>query len=91
MALPVAHTFSRNASAKAVKAGKYANIRLKQINGNMNPGHPWITLYDGVTNRIVAEHGKINNTYLNLFSATCYYFGESLADELGPNAPPIGE
>ena len=84
------HSFSRNISAKAVIGGKYANIRLKQISGNMNPDFKWMTLYDAVTTRLVGEHGKINSTYLNLFSATCYYFGESLTDELGQDAPPIG-
>ena len=24
------------------------------------------------------------------FSSTCWYYGESLSDELGPNPPPIG-
>jgi hypothetical protein len=90
MALPMSHTFSRNASAAAVLSGKYANIRLKQISTNMNPAFPWMTLHDAVTNRLVGEHGKINDTYLNLFSATCYYFGESLTEELGSDAPPIG-
>jgi sialate O-acetylesterase len=88
MALPVAHTFSRNLSAAAVMGGKYHNIRLKQISGNMNPGHDWISLYNAVTTRL--EQGRINDTYLNLFSATCYYFAQSLTDELGTDAPPIG-
>lgn len=86
----VSHTFSRNITAKAVIGGKYANIRLKQIEGNMNPNFPWITLHDAVTTRYVAEHGKVNDTYFNLFSSTCYYFGESLTEELGDDAPPIG-
>jgi hypothetical protein len=78
MALPMAHTFSRNISAAAVLGGKYANIRLKQITGNMNPQFKWITLHDAVATRLVAEHGKVNSTFLNTFSAACYYFGESL-------------
>ncbi len=90
MALPMAHTFSHNISATAILGGKYNNIRLKQISSNMNPQFPWITLHDAVATRLVAEHGKINSSYLNLFSATCYYFGESLTEELGADAPPIG-
>ena len=90
MALPVAHTFSRNASAKAVLAGKYANIRLKEIGSNMNTQFKWMSLHDAVSNRLVAEHGKVNDTYFHIFSATCYYFGESLTEELGADAPPIG-
>ena len=64
MALPMAHTFSRNITAAAVLGGKYNNIRLKQITSNMNPQFPWITLHDAVATRLVAEHGKINSTYL---------------------------
>jgi hypothetical protein len=90
MALPLAHTFSRNASIKAIKAGQYSNIRLKQMESNMNPAFKWMTVKDAVDTRLVAEHGKVNSTYFPLFSATCYYFGESLTEELGADAPPIG-
>ena len=90
MALPVAHTFSRNITAKAVLGGKYANIRLKQIGSNMNTQFKWMTLHDAVSQRLVAEHGKVNSTYFELFSATCYYCGESLTEELGADAPPLG-
>ena len=31
-----------------------------------------------------------NTSELFHFSATCYYFGQSLTDELGATAPPIG-
>ena len=82
MALPMAHTFSRNITAEAVLSGKYSNIRLKQITTNMNPAFPWISLHDAVATRLVAEHGKVNSTYLSTFSATCYYFGQSLTEEL---------
>ena len=40
--------------------------------------------------RVVLEHGKVNDTWFNMSSATCYYYGESLTDELGNGAPPIG-
>ena len=90
MALPMAHTFSRNITAEAVLSGKYSNIRLKQISTNMNPAFPWISLHDAVATRLVAEHGKVNSTYLSTFSATCYYFGQSLTEELGADAPPLG-
>ena len=90
MWLPLIHTFSRNRTLAAVKAGKYSNIRLKQITTNMNPAFPWISLHDAVATRLVAEHGKVNSTYLSTFSATCYYFGQSLTEELGADAPPLG-
>lgn len=35
MALPVMHTLSQNISIDAIKAGKYNNIRLKGLAGNM--------------------------------------------------------
>jgi hypothetical protein len=38
MALPLANTFSRFKTEAAVAAGKYANIRIKQMATNMNPG-----------------------------------------------------
>ena len=48
MALSLAHTVSRNASIAAIAAGKYANIRLYGIQGNMNPNQPWATLKQAV-------------------------------------------
>jgi hypothetical protein len=92
MALPMAHTFTRNITAKAVLEGKYKNIRLKQIASNMNPAFKWMTVHDAVaTEMTMGGHGhESNSTYLNTFSATCYYFGESLTEELGDNAPPLG-
>ena len=50
MALPVQHTFSRNISREAILAGKYDNIRIHGIAGNMNPDLDWTTLKDAVAN-----------------------------------------
>ena len=44
MALPLSHTMSRNISRDLILSGKYANIRLHGIAGNMNPAQPWTTL-----------------------------------------------
>ena len=44
MALPLAHTLSRNASRDLILSGKYSNIRIHGISGNMNPDLPWTTL-----------------------------------------------
>ena len=79
MALPLAHTISRNASIAAINAGRYGNIRLFGIAGNMNPDQPWSSPKEAVA----------RGTF-ELYSSTCYYFGESLTDELGAAAPPIG-
>ena len=48
MALPMSHTLSRNISRDAVLAGKYGNIRIHGIKGNMNPDQPWSTLKDAL-------------------------------------------
>ena len=44
MALPLANTFQRFETQAAIKAGKYSNIRIKQMSTNMNPAVPWSTL-----------------------------------------------
>jgi hypothetical protein len=49
MALPLVHTFSRNISQAAIQKGKYSNIRLAGIGGNMNPAFKWTTLAAAVT------------------------------------------
>jgi hypothetical protein len=48
MALPLTHTLSRNISRDAVLAGKYGNIRIHGIKGNMNPDQPWSSLKDAL-------------------------------------------
>lgn len=86
-ALPMVHTLSRNKSAAAIKSGSYANLRIYGISGNMNPDMPWTTL------KAALESNPDQDSSLFMqFSSTCYYFGESLTEELaksGP-APPIG-
>lgn len=44
MALPLLHTYSRNETRDAIKSGKYANIRIHGLAGNMNVDQPWATL-----------------------------------------------
>jgi len=89
MALPLLHTLSRNVSRDAILAGKYSNIRLYGISGNMNPNMPWTTPKAAVT-----TDPESDKSLFMQFSATCYYFGESLSDELakvnGGIPPPIG-
>ena len=94
MALPLANTFSRFESEAAIRAGKYSNIRIKQMKTNMNPELPWQNLTTAINTNIVAGGwGGTNTSNLFHFSSTCYYFGESLTDELSASnakAPPIG-
>lgn len=84
MALPLANTIANQDSAKKILAGGYQNIRIHQMSSNMNGNLPWSTLFDAVNG---TTHSK--PSFLG-FSATCYYFGEGLTDELGHAAPPIG-
>ena len=80
MALPVLHTFSRNLTTTAIlKHGKYGNIRMSGMKGNMNPQQDWISAFDAA-----------NSTSLFSYSSICWYFAQSLADLLGKDAPPIG-
>ena len=79
MALPLLHTLTRNASLAAFAAGKYTNIRLQQMSGNMNPQTPWTPISAALDPAVFLG-----------FSGTCYYFGESLTDALGAAAPPLG-
>jgi len=80
MALQISHTFGRWSTVESIKAGKYSNIRIHGIAGNMNPNLPWTNM-----STIAA-----NNESLLSYSSTCWYFGQSLTDELGADAPPIG-
>merc|ERR550532_1516382 len=72
MALPLQHTFSRNLSRDAIMSGHYKNIRIHGLHGNMNPDTPWTKVEDALA----------DGSFMK-FSSTCYYFGESLTDELG--------
>jgi sialate O-acetylesterase len=89
MALPLGHTMSRNISADAIRAGKYKNLRIHGMSGNMNPYQNWSTVSDAVAKLTTGKKGA-GIPVLFTFSSTCYYFGESLIDKLGDNAPPIG-
>ena len=90
MALPLMHTLSRNESRDAILAGKYANMRIHGMSGNMNPAQPWSTLKNAL-----ATDSDSDKSAFGSFSSTCYYFGEQLSDELeamssNGQAPPIG-
>ena len=76
MALPLEHTISRNISEAAIKAGKYSNMRIYGISGNMNPTMNWTTPSAAVDAKTFFQ-----------FSSTCWYFGESLVDRLGDDMP----
>ena len=48
VALPLQFTLSRNISRDAILGGKYSNIRIQQLAGNMNPTTPWMTAAQAV-------------------------------------------
>lgn len=50
--------------------------------GNMNQDQVWSTAADACVGETCED--------LFMFSSTCWYFGESLAEKLGAKAPPIG-
>ena len=103
MALPLVHSYSRNESRDATLSGKYGNIRIHGLVGNMNPFQPWATLKQALAAppsavAAVDDAGQLetvkagSNAFMQ-FSASCYYFGQSLSDELsqaGNTPPPIG-
>ncbi len=101
MALPLSHTLSRNVSRDAIMKGKYSNIRIHGMAGNMNPAQAWATLKDALADRPTDDgdallrgkppcqpHCDSDTSKLMGFSSTCYYFGESLSDELAKAGPP---
>lgn len=70
-ALPVKYTYHRNTSVDSIAAGKFGNIRLHGLKGNMNQDQPWIRLSDAVK-----QPPGGGDSPLFMFSSTCYYFGE---------------
>ena len=90
MALPLLHTYSRNATVAAIQAGKYNNIRIHGMEGNMNPTQPWSTLQQALEQR-VGKGNSSDSSALMRFSATCFYFAQELTNKFADKqAPPIG-
>lgn len=98
MALSLVHTYSRNESRAAILAGKYSNIRIQALAGNMNPEQRWTTLRQALA-AAPAEYepamgiGNAGTNAFEQYSATCYYYGQSLTDELeaaGRPTVPLG-
>ena len=91
MAMPLRYTFSRNASYDRVRHGGYANIRYKSLGlGTETAVHP--VLGDTRVPGEGMQWSKPGNSWEQFmhYSAACWYFAESLVDQLGVDAPPIG-
>lgn len=84
MALPLVHTFSRNKSREMLLAGKHNNIRLHQMDSNMNSQMDW---QHAAAAALVPDPRYHNEWIFFDFSATCWYFGEALSDHLGSDTP----
>jgi len=123
MWLPMEHTFTRNESVAAIKAGKYHNIRMmtaislaspepayvtnRSARGGGDPNFPtdkkeslspdgsaWATAAQMASGISPGKHnawGGYNNSFnqssLNLYSAACFYFAQSLTDLIGEEVP----
>ena len=84
MALRLQHTYSRNSSRDAILAGKYSNIRIHGLKGNMNPFQPWATLKQALATPL-AQTSSDDSSFM-AFSASCYYFGQSGNQEGKPSS-----
>lgn len=94
MWLPLSYSFSRNESNAKIRDGHYSNFRIMAgssgnvpygSDGTWNPGYgdkdgsnPWMTAQQAVASGRFEE-----------FGATCWYYGQRLAD-LGITDIPIG-
>lgn len=55
MALPMVHSLTRNITRDAILDGKYDNIRIHGMEGNMNPMQPWSSLKEAQTTTPVSK------------------------------------
>lgn len=97
--LPVDHSFSRNDTVAAIKAGKYNNIHLMAGGSGNNPStfhpggegygrkngsNPWMTAAQAIATGSSASSG--GSYPLFKLGAACWYFGQRLS-ELGVDVP----
>jgi hypothetical protein len=66
MALPLLHSFTRNATVDAIRAGKYSNIRIHGMEGNMNPFQPWVTLKQALATSPAPRSGTTDDKFTAL-------------------------
>eukprot|EP00756_Hemistasia_phaeocysticola_P019183 Hpha_TRINITY_DN15643_c1_g9::TRINITY_DN15643_c1_g9_i1::g.101267::m.101267/K05970/SIAE; sialate O-acetylesterase len=88
MWLPVSHSFHANATYAALRAGKYAQLRVmdgNSGNGQSVASNPWRRAADAL-----GPADRADPVALGEFGAACWYFGQRLADymeEAGDTAP----
>lgn len=105
MELGLYYTFTRNQSLAAVASGKYDNIRLLHFDHNPLKKPTYVTNGSIATSRENSSwltpaaamaaikdgcHGPRCQSELDAFSATCWYFGESLTDRMVAEAEAEG-
>eukprot|EP01084_Bolivina_argentea_P018292 34046_1 len=95
MQLHMHFTFSRNETYDAINNGKYWNMRYMKINKidtsnatyvvppMTNPSNQWQQIRPEITNISLGYS-------LDTFSATCWYFAQSLVDNYGKDDSNIG-
>ena len=96
------HTYSRNKTRDSIQAGNVSDIRIHGLKGNMNEDQPWASVRDACIGELCGNRGSQpvppgyslpfgppgwNPSGLAAFSATCYYFAESLAEQMGHGVP----
>lgn len=88
MAVPLEYTFARNASYERVQHGGYGNVRYKSWSADgASTGN---SLDYEVEHGIQWSKPSHSRSQFMKYSAACWYFAESLVDQLGVDAPPIG-
>ena len=84
MALPLLHSYTRNATRDAVLAGRLGNIRIHQAEENMVRFLPWSTLAQALAVTTAgAPAADSDASALMGFSASCFYFAQELSAQLG--------
>lgn len=87
MELGLSHTLTRNQSFDAVRAGKYAHLRIFSMDHNPQRVPVFVSPTSAVAASWSTAAAALALGRLPEFAATCWYFGESLADRLGEGVP----
>jgi hypothetical protein len=85
MELPMHYTLTRNQSYDALASGKFSNIRLFHFDHNPQTSPVFVTNGSVVVAPWQSASVALTNKVLDGFSATCYYFGESLSTFMASN------
>jgi len=83
MWLPVSHSYTRNATYKAVATGRYNNIRGQFGGSGSTPNtdeykgsNPWMTALQAVSVPSSTGRGWDGQPKLSAIGASCWYFAQ---------------